>query len=63
MGRSLAYVMNKHEMPLDAPAERRRAWLKLLAPHVLFNSARRSKLLGFINGLNGGLMDNFGKRR
>ncbi|AMS40226.1 MULTISPECIES: glycosyltransferase family 2 protein [Aminobacter] len=63
MGRSLVYVMNKHQMPLDVPAERFRTWLKLLWPHVLFSSARRSKLLGFANGLNGGPMGSFGKRQ
>ena len=63
MGRSLVYVMNKHRMPLDVPAERYRTWLKLLWPHVLFSSARRSKLLGFANGLNGGPMNSLGKRQ
>lgn len=60
MGRSLVYVMNKHHLRLDLPGERHRSWLKLMAPHVLFSSARRSKLLGFLNGLNGGPMDNAG---
>ncbi len=61
MGRSLVYVMNKHHLDLDVPAERHRAWLRLLAPHVLFNGARRSKTLGFLHGLNGGAMDRLGK--
>lgn len=61
MGRSLVYVMDKHHLNLDIPAERHRAWLRLLAPHVLFNSARRAKLLGFIHGLKGGPMDQIGK--
>ncbi|WP_406872906.1 glycosyltransferase family 2 protein [Aminobacter sp. P9b] len=62
MGRSLVYVMNKHHMRLDLPAERHRSWLKLMAPHVLFSNVRRSKLLGFLRGLNAGSMDNAGGR-
>ncbi|MGF7006328.1 glycosyltransferase family 2 protein [Aminobacter sp. BE322] len=61
MGRSLVYVMNKHHLRLDVPAERHKAWLKLLAPHVLLNGARREKLLGFLHGLGGGPMDQIGK--
>lgn len=60
MGRSLVYVMNKHHLRLDLPAERHRSWLKLMAPHVLFSNARRSKLLGFLRGLNARPMDNAG---
>ncbi|MEJ6783637.1 glycosyltransferase family 2 protein [Aminobacter sp. Piv2-1] len=61
MGRSLVYVMNKHHLRLDVPAERHKAWLKLLSPHVLLNGARREKLLGFLHGLGGGPMDQIGK--
>lgn len=61
MGRSLVYVMNKHRLPLDVPGERYRGWLKLLSPHVLFSSARRSKLLGFMRGLSAGPMDHLGR--
>ncbi len=61
MGRSLVYVMGKHKLPLDVQAERHRTWLKLLQPQVLFSSARRSKLLGFIRGLHAGPLDDFGK--
>lgn len=53
MGRSLVYVMRKHHLALDIQAERRRGWFKLLLPHVLFNTARRSKLLGFLAGIGG----------
>lgn len=51
MGRSLVYVMNKHNLPLSVPGELLRSYSKLLLPHVLFNAARRSKLRGFIRGL------------
>ena len=51
MGRSLVYVMRKHGFRLDVAAERRKAMLKLLLPHVLFSSSRRTKLLGFLRGL------------
>ncbi|PWK76313.1 glycosyltransferase family 2 protein [Aminobacter sp. AP02] len=61
MGRSLVYVMNKHKRPLDLPAERYRTRLRLLMPHVLFNKARRAKLQGFMRGLNGDPIGNFGK--
>lgn len=52
MGRSLVYVMKKHQMPLDLRRERRRIWLKLLSPHAFLNGARRAKLLGFLRGLS-----------
>lgn len=52
MGRSLAYVMHKHGMPLNVGQERLRSLMKLLLPHILFNTARRAKLWGFILGLN-----------
>lgn len=51
MGRSLVYVMTKHNLPLNVRAEYLHSYLKLLLPHVLLNAARRSKLLGFIRGL------------
>lgn len=60
MGRSLVYVMDKHHLNLDVSVERHKAWLKLLSPHVLFNGARRSKVLGFLHGLDGGPMDQIG---
>lgn len=51
MGRSLVYVMDKHELRLNVPGELLRSYIRLLLPHVLFNAARRAKLLGFIRGL------------
>lgn len=51
MGRSLVYVMNKHKLPLNVPAELLISYTKLILPHVLFNAARRAKLRGFIHGL------------
>lgn len=62
MGRSLVYVMQKHGLHLNVPAERRRIWLRFLSPHVLFRNARRSKLLGFLHGLGRGPTDQFGSR-
>ena len=60
MGRSLVYVMRKHGFRLDVAAERRKAMLKLLLPHVLFSSPRRTKLLGFLRGLREGAANRFG---
>ncbi|WP_378947194.1 glycosyltransferase family 2 protein [Mesorhizobium sp. ANAO-SY3R2] len=62
MGRSLVYVMQKHGLHLNVPAERRRTWLRFLSPHVLLRNARRSKLLGFLHGLGLGPADQFGSR-
>ena len=61
MGRSLVYVMDKYKLPLDVRTERHRSWLKLLGPHVLFNNARRSKLFGFLRGLDRGSKDRLGR--
>lgn len=60
MGRSLVYVMQKHGLHLDVPAERRKIWLRFLSPHVLLSNARRSKLLGFLRGLGVGPSGQFG---
>ena len=62
MGRSLVYVMQKHGLHLNVPAERRRIWLRFLSPHVLLRNTRRSKLLGFLYGLGRGPTDQCGSR-
>lgn len=62
MGRSLVYVMKKHGLGLDVPAERARIWLRLLSPHVFLRKARRSKLRGFLRGLGNAQAEHTGSR-
>jgi GT2 family glycosyltransferase len=52
MAQSLIYVMQKYALPFDISVERRKSFLKLALPYVFLHKARRTKLLGFIEGLS-----------
>jgi GT2 family glycosyltransferase len=51
MGRSLVYVMRKHDLPLNLQREALKTRSKLLLPHILLRPARRAKYLGFLRAL------------